>query len=71
MSNVSELQLPVARTVREIRLQASVVRALLDELDTTSPGLRMMARDQLVEELARLGWRLLEAASSLSNDPAP
>ena len=64
MANVTELQpaRAVARAIREIRLQVSVVRVLLDEVDAIEPALRDDA-------LARLGCRLLETASDLSKKP--
>lgn len=55
-----------------VRRQTAVVRALLDQLECLSPlsaieGLRA----QLVEELARLGCTMLEAAASLSSTTEP
>ncbi len=50
-----------------VRRQSAVVRALLDQLECASPrSVSDGLRAQLVEELARLGHALLEAASSLS-----
>jgi hypothetical protein len=53
--------------MREIRLQASIVRALLDEVDGVNR--HQISRSQLLEELARLGCRLLETAAALSAGP--
>ena len=56
------------------RQQAAVVRALVDQLDRISPASAAgTLREQLAEELARLGYRILEAAASLSTrvEPAP
>ncbi len=57
-----------------VRRQTAVVRALLDQMECLSAlsaieGLRA----QLVEELARLGCTILEAAATLSSqtEPAP
>ncbi len=59
MSNVT------LHVVREIRLQVSIVRTLLDEVDAVRPH-EDGTREQLIEELARLGCRLLETASAMS-----
>lgn len=56
------------------RQQAAVVRALADQLDRVSPGQAAVnLREQLAEELARLGCRILEAAATLVEkiEPAP
>jgi hypothetical protein len=52
--------------IREIRLQVSVARALLDEAEAIEPQFREGAREHFVQELARLGCRILETASVLS-----
>lgn len=53
--------------LHECRIQAAVVRALLDEVERIeNPRTREDITDQLVEELARLGGRLLEAASAMT-----
>jgi hypothetical protein len=50
-----------------IRKQAAIVRALADELEHLAPqGATGSLREQLVEELARLGCRILETAAKLS-----
>lgn len=66
---------PVARakTLRlaSVRSQAAFVRSLLDEVERLAPaGADPALTDQLVEELARLGCRCLDAASSLAADDA-
>jgi hypothetical protein len=49
-----------------VRAQAAVVRALIDELEQLLPGPHGGAvRAQVVEELARLGHRLIQAAGRL------
>lgn len=54
-------------TTASVRGQAAFVRALLDELERISPaGKEGAFSAQLVEELARLGCRCLEAATALS-----
>jgi hypothetical protein len=62
------LDMMVTRAAREIRTQTGVVRALLEEVDAIDRALETeTALDaQLVEELARLGCRILEAASTLA-----
>jgi hypothetical protein len=57
-----------------LRRHAAVVRALLDELERVLPSSGASARsdaafrihEQLVEELGRVGCRLLECAASLT-----
>jgi hypothetical protein len=50
-----------------VRSQAAFVRALLDEVERAVPsGCDEPVSEQLVEELARLGCRFLEAASALT-----
>ena len=56
----------VLQGVREIRLQVSVARALLDEAEAIEPQFCDGAREHFVQELARLGCRILETASVLS-----
>jgi hypothetical protein len=52
--------------ILSVRAQAAVVRALIDELEQLLPGPDGGAvRAQVVEELARLGHRLLQAARRL------
>lgn len=60
------VDLVVTRAAREIRTQAGVVRALLDEVDAVNRAFDADLDAQLVEELARLGCRILEAASTLA-----
>jgi len=59
---------PLARHVHPLRSQAAVVRALLDELERTIPGssVERLVTAQLVEDVARLGCRLIETAGALS-----
>jgi hypothetical protein len=60
------LDLVTKRATREVRTQAGVVRALLDEIDNLDPALD----GELTPELARLGCRILEAATAMSEDRA-
>lgn len=80
LPSVRALKAPDDELLREelrclaARQQASVVRALVDQLDRVSPGnAAEHVRERLAEELARLGYRILEAAASLSTqvEPAP
>jgi hypothetical protein len=49
-----------------VRAQVAVLRTLLDRADYLArPGETPLVDEQLVEEIARLGCRLLEAAASL------
>lgn len=57
--------------IRAARVQAAVVRSLLDELDSTltphgSEKLRGICAQQAVEELAHLAHKLLTIAGTLS-----
>ena len=51
-----------------VRAQRAVVRTLADALDQVAPSSAMAAglREQLAEELARLGTRIEEQASTVS-----
>jgi hypothetical protein len=59
---------PAAPSLHAVRAQAAFLRSLLDEVERVSP--RSMAAegiaDQVVEELARLGCKSLEAAAELT-----
>ncbi len=51
-----------------VRQQVAVVRAFADELERMAArGSSETLRPQLVEELARLGCRILEAAATMSD----
>lgn len=55
-----------ARPVSRLRGQAAFVRTLLDELERIAPAdSDELLADQVVEELARLGWRCAELARAL------
>lgn len=63
-----------APTLSPLRLQAAVVRALLDELEEHAPieGGDAALVEQLAEELARLGRDALRTAAALNRAvPAP
>jgi hypothetical protein len=57
-----------------VRSHAATIRSLLDELDRLAPtsgtrtdeGARLDLHEQLAEELARLGGRLLEYAATVT-----
>jgi hypothetical protein len=68
-ADASRVSMPKA--VREIRTQAGVIRALLDEVDAVDPAFGAELEGQLIEELARLGCRILEAASAMSDSKRP
>lgn len=51
-----------------LREQAAVVRTLLDEVERLAPSSGGPASEQLVEELARLGRRVLEVAATMEID---
>ena len=48
----------------------AVIRSLLDEIERTEPATRETLAEQLIEELARLGCRVLELASAMTPAPA-
>jgi hypothetical protein len=55
-----------------VREQVAIVRALADELERLTAQGRMRGRcEQFVEELARLGCRILETAATASQTTEP
>ena len=50
-----------------LRSQAALVRSLADELDSLLPHGGHGLRAQVVEELSRLGARILETAAALAH----
>jgi hypothetical protein len=60
---------PASSALRALRGQAAYLRALLDEVERLAPSstLDEGLTEQVVEELARLGCRSLEAASELTH----
>jgi hypothetical protein len=62
---------PTETHLGRIRSQVAIVRALADAAECLArPGAEGVG-DQLVEEMARLGCRLLESAGALARDPRP
>jgi len=56
------------RAMSSVRSQAAFVRALLDEVERVAPsGAGDAVSAQLVEELARLGCRCFDTASTLTD----
>lgn len=53
-----------------LRNQAALVRALVDEFERLAPsdGEGLLVCDQLLEELTRLGCRILETAAALARE---
>lgn len=75
---ISKPALDASSALGSLRLQAAVVRALLDEVEerTPPPGTTDDLIDQLSDELERLGRGALQAAEALgrcrsSAPPAP
>jgi hypothetical protein len=61
-----------AKHLGPLRVQAAVIRALVDEVECVSRvGDAEGMGEQLIEEMARLGCRLLEAAGTLAAPPPP
>lgn len=60
---------PANTALRALRSQAAFLRALLDEVERLAPASSGDEgfSEQIVEELARLGCRSLEAASELAH----
>jgi hypothetical protein len=63
-----EVAAPVS-VLRPVRSQTAVVRALLEEVERLDPATSGGLSEQLVEELARLGCRILETSAELAKDP--
>jgi hypothetical protein len=60
-------QLTAELRIAELRAQLAVVRTLADHIDCLArPGDAEGLSEQLVEEMARLGCRLFEAAATLA-----
>lgn len=59
---------PVSTALAAVRSQAAFLRSLLDEVERLAPmsPVHESFGDQIIEELARLGRRSLEAASELT-----
>ena len=65
---------PQDELVSPLRRHVALARSLLDEFDralppptaTPRPEMLLLVREQLVEELGRIGCRLLECAASLT-----
>lgn len=58
--------------LRRLRSQVAVIRALADEIEVLArPKDADGLSEQIIEEMARLGCRLLEAAASLAEPRRP
>jgi hypothetical protein len=57
---------PAPRELDAVRSQAAVARALLDELDLVTSLSEVSATEQTIEQLARLGCRIFDAAARLA-----
>jgi hypothetical protein len=64
-------QLMVELRLARARAQLAVVRTLADRIEVIANPRLVGLDDQLIEEIARLGCRLLEAAAELTRSPAP
>ncbi len=65
---VRSIPAPSKVALQALRRQAAYLRALLDEVERAAPASPHEENfsEQVIEELARLGCRSLEAASELS-----
>ncbi len=64
--------LPLEGRCQRVRSQVAIIRALADHAEALSRAVDADAvADQLVEEMARLGCRVLEAAAALAMPPPP
>ena len=62
---------PAEAHLGRLRSQVAVVRALADAAECLArPGAEGVG-EQLIEEMARLGCRLLESAGALAGEPRP
>jgi hypothetical protein len=67
-----ESQLIAELRLARARAQLAVVRTLADRIEVlVNPRLADGLNDHLIEEMARLGCRLFEAAAELTRSPAP
>jgi hypothetical protein len=67
-SRVALAVYPTVEIVKNVRSEVACVRALLEELERVAPSSldERAISGQLVEDLARLGCRFLEAAGALA-----
>jgi hypothetical protein len=65
-------QLTAELRLARLRAQVAVVRTIVDQVEfLVSPHHVHGLSEQLIEEMARLGCRLFEAAAELTKSPAP
>jgi hypothetical protein len=65
-------QLAAELRLARLRTQVAVVRTLADQIELlVRPRHVSGLGDQLIEEMARLGCQVLEAAAELTRSPAP
>jgi len=65
-----DLRLAAELRLARVRSQVAVVRAIADQVEYLSrAGEAAALGDQLIEEMARLGCRLVETAGSLAGSP--
>jgi hypothetical protein len=63
-------QLAAERRLGRLRTEVAIVRTLADQIELlVSPRYAKRLSEQLVEEMARLGCRLVEAAAELTASP--
>lgn len=64
----SAMPAPATAALGALRGEAAFVRALLDDIDRfgSTPAFESALTEQVIEELARLGYRSLEAAAELT-----
>ena len=58
------------RRAHDVHVQMAVIRSLLDEIERIESATRETLSEQMIEELARLGCRVLELASAMTPAPA-
>jgi hypothetical protein len=68
ISSVQRVAGAAEARLASIRNQTAIVRALADEIDAFGVNGDASLRTQLAEELARLGCRILEAASAMAEE---
>ena len=70
ISSIQRLTIIRETSLAPIRQQLALARALLDDLEALvlSSHVKRVPRTQVVEELARLGCRVFDAAASLAHE---
>jgi hypothetical protein len=72
LESTDDTQLTVELTLARLKTQVAAVRGIADHAERLARAADVESLgEQLVEEMARLGCRLIEAAGSLAEAPRP